>query len=81
MPPPHQLYWRKFVLSDGFGQALLVIARVRANEFGVRKSTTSMSTGPSDWDWKMNFPSNFSDVPSNTVSTIASARSFATGSG
>ena len=48
---------------------------------GVRKSTTSMRTGPSVWVCRMNRPSNFSAEPSSTVSTIASPRSLATGAG
>ena len=48
---------------------------------GVVKSTTSMRTGPSLWVCRMKRPSNFSAEPSMTVSTIASPRSLATGSG
>ena len=48
---------------------------------GVVKSTTSMRTGPSVCVCRMKRPSNLSDEPSSTASTMASPSSFATGSG
>ena len=62
-------------------QPVGVEARIGAQRRGVEKSATSMSTGPSVRVCRMNLPSNFSEVPSSTVSTQASASSRATGSG
>ena len=48
---------------------------------GLRKSTTSMRTGPSVWVCRMKRPSIFSAEPSSTVSAMASPSSLATGGG
>ncbi|MND08177.1 hypothetical protein D3C83_306260 [compost metagenome] len=47
----------------------------------VRKSTTSISTGPSVSVCRMNLPSNFSEEPRRTARTIASASNRDTGAG